>query len=192
MFLFFLSVRDHDYATRSNKKIPTSVWIEASFPQEDLHLKRRFKNKTQIPHKWSYTWWNSRKCDWGDFLKQGRYLGGKRNFSRVLCRWYQIVGYCAWDYWGLLSGREQEVLRDALERLPVVSSNPQSPSRWLPVTHQSISYCLTAFPVHREAQLPGTCDLYLRVSPWNVTQKYPCCRISPLPSPGEAYLISQK
>lgn len=107
-------------------------------------------------------------------LSEGGYVGARGTFLRCSADDTNIAGYCAWDGWGLLSGVQRGVLRDALEGLPVMSSNPQSPFRCLlPVTHQSISYSLTAFLVHPQAQLsaillstgqlPETCDPYLRV-----------------------------
>jgi hypothetical protein len=49
MFHFLLSMKDHNYVMRSNIQIPST--LSRSFSQEDLHLKRRLKNKTKIEQK---------------------------------------------------------------------------------------------------------------------------------------------
>lgn len=201
MFPFLLSVRDHNFAVRGNKQIPSNVWIEASFSQGDLHLKRRFKNKnpTQMKLylvKFQEAWLSEISHSKGDIWDFSRGL-----FHRCSTEGTNIVGFYfleflgASEYWrtkipqGCFTASSCTVhfsfqmLTNDQPRPDLTGSQPLLASLGQAASH---------FVFHRE-QPPERGDLYPKVrSLKSNTQISLGVTCPPLISPQEAYLSSQK
>lgn len=81
-------------------------------------------------------------------------FGGKRKVSQVLRRWCQYCWILCLGFLGASENKESSgTLQSNFLCCPVI---PISPSRCLPMTLESSTHSLTAFPVPPQARRPAT------------------------------------
>lgn len=132
MFIFLLCVRDHKCATRSNKKIPSNVWIEASFPPRGFAFEKKIERQNTNPAQTKLYLVRFQKCDEVRRFPQVRELSGdKRNCLRCAADNINIrAGYCAWGYWVAQNKKSSEMLQSNLLWCPIIPSPHPEGSQW--------------------------------------------------------------